>query len=265
MSSQSYFERKLEKERSAAAERKLEKERIAAERKLEQERSAAKRKQEQERSAAAEMKRKKERLAVQRKWEEKKEKYDWVTMETQYESLEKRIMKYVERKRTLDIAVLYLKWIFDDIQRKFVNEQTLATLSTLSWKVLMEYIWKPIQEKQERLPERLEFFRNEDEGPEYYGRDCINLAFQNRSKTLYLIQAEMVILLQKAKEILEVNYVDGSMYSPHAEIPSRDKHKQTEGDNWTGFCETIDELSLGEHDRDSELKQLLHDFKMLGK
>ena len=148
---------------------------------------------------------KKGQTNTQREWEKKREIYHWVGMEVQYESLRVDIMNYAKRRDTLHDAATYLELILKDIQRKFVNESNLATLS---FKVLMEYMCKPISEKKERLPGRLEFFKNENEYPEYYGRDCINLAFLNRSKTLYLIQAEMVTLLQNAKKTLEVIYVD---------------------------------------------------------
>ena len=199
---------------------------------------------------------------AQREWEKKREIYHWVIMEPQYESLKVHIMNYVERRDTLHASATYLELILKDIQRKFVNESNLATLS---FKVLMEYMYKPISEKKERLPGRLEFFKNQNEHPEYYGRDCINLAFLNQSKTLYLIQAEMVTLLQKAKETLEVIYVGGSMYTPTAEIPSIYKVKRTEGENWIYFCKVVDKLSHGEHGSDKKLAQLLHDFKLLGK
>ena len=203
-------------------------------------------------------------------------------MERQYESLKMDIMRYVALNGKLESAALGLERILKDIQRKLENEKKLAALAL---KLVIQRMLEPIRKKGGKLYSVLEFFKNWNEGPEYCGRDNINLAFETRSKTLYRIQAEMVTLLQNAKNTLEGCYRCSLMYTPDVEVPRESKYEErrTEGGNWTSFCRVVDELtevprsrdgsperrdvstgvSEGKHASDAKLVQLLNDFKLL--
>jgi hypothetical protein len=52
--------------------------------------------------------------------------------------------------------------------------------------------------------------------------------------------AELVTRFKKAKELIEKYYINTSLYTPFAEVPSIHKVKATEGDTWRAFESYVD-------------------------
>ena len=59
-------------------------------------------------------------------------------------------------------------------------------------------------------------------------------------------------LFQKAKETLEMCYVNTGEYSPDAEEPSKSRYKITNGQLWKWFCGNVDKLTQEPRSREEE-------------
>jgi hypothetical protein len=155
----------------------------------------------------------------------------WTAMSGIFHDVKVAIDKYVAQLYMFDSALSRLNVIHEDIMRK---ENSLRRRSL---EVLIQRILKHIKFSLRKLPNGTHFVVESSTGATY-----INEKFTLEAKTLYPIMAALVIKFKKAKEFLEANYINTSLYTPFAEVPSRYKIKATDGENWRGFEEVVNKM-----------------------
>jgi hypothetical protein len=152
----------------------------------------------------------------------------WTLMSGKHHDLKVAIDKYVAQLYTFDCALSCLNDMLADIKRKKIS------LKRCSLEVVMLNILKYVSFTLRKLPR----------GTRYVDAfsKCVNENFVRESITLYPIMTELVTRFKKAKKLVEKYYINTSLYTPFAEVPSLHKVKATEGDTWGVFESYVDAM-----------------------
>ena len=152
------------------------------------------------------------------------------------------IDKYVAQRFIFDEALSDLNDIYTDIMRKE------NSLKRRSLELIIQKILKYIKFSLQKLPEGTHFVIQSG-----FNTTLINEKFTSEAKTLYPIMIALVIRFKKAKELLERVYINTSLYTPLAEVPSRYKIKSTDGHHWRSFEKYVNKM--GQEPRPTDMTE----------
>jgi hypothetical protein len=155
----------------------------------------------------------------------------WTDMSGDLHDVKVAIDKYVAQRFIFDEALSDLNEIHTDIMRKE------NSLKRRSLEVIIQKILKYINFSLQKLSVGTHFVVQSG-----FNTTLINEKFTSEAKTLYPIMAALVIRFKKAKELLERVYINTSLYTPLAEVPSRYKIKLTDGFHWRSFEQNVNKM-----------------------